>query len=45
MLLFATMLIVNMDSYTSYAAENMIPAYEVKFLLDFNQVLNSVSAQ
>ena len=44
MLLFATMLIVNMDSYTSYA-ENMIPAYEVKFLLDFNQVLNSVSAQ
>jgi len=41
MLLLTVMLAVNRGPYTVHAAKNMTPTYEVKFLLDSNQVLNS----
>lgn len=41
MLLLTVMLAVNRGPYTVHAGKNMTPTYEVKFLLDSNQVLNS----
>ena len=36
----AAMLMTTVAPHTVYAAENMVPTYEVKFLLDSDQVLN-----
>ncbi len=36
----AAMLMTTVIPHTAYAAENMVPTYEIKFLLDSDQVLN-----